>query len=282
MSRDLVNMDSHVDDAGNRVDFLRIPAGVRDLQSFCQWAYYSGEAPECLHFTYMDGTIYIELNDEDAVYIPADARTLEGFRRWARSDEFPERGRISYLDGEIEIDMSPEEIETHNKVKGDTHGDLRNFVRGRDLGDLLCDGVMVVNKAAGLATEPDMLFCSWESLQSGSVRYVAKGKGSDHYVEVNGSPDMTLEIVSRTSVQKDTVEMPQKYFRAEIPEYWLIDARRGRIDFRIHVRGDGEYRLSEADADGYVFSPVFQAWFLLTRDVNRVGGYRYTLLHRPA
>ena len=31
--------------------------------------------------------------------IPASARDLEGFRQWARSDRFPDYGRIDYLGG---------------------------------------------------------------------------------------------------------------------------------------------------------------------------------------
>jgi len=55
--------------------------------------------------------------DDPAIRIPARAATLAGFRAWALSDEFPERGRFSFINGELFIDMSPEELETHNKVK---------------------------------------------------------------------------------------------------------------------------------------------------------------------
>ena len=55
---------------------------------------------------------------EETFCIPATAtRDLEGFRRWARSDRFPERGRIDYLAGDLEVDMSPEDLYTHGTVK---------------------------------------------------------------------------------------------------------------------------------------------------------------------
>ena len=41
--------------------------------------------------------------------IPPDANTLEGFRRWSSGESFPEKGRIDFLDGELDIDMSPED-----------------------------------------------------------------------------------------------------------------------------------------------------------------------------
>ena len=53
--------------------------------------------------------------DDPAIRIPARAATRAGFRAWALSDEFPERGRFSFINGELFIDMSPEELETHNK-----------------------------------------------------------------------------------------------------------------------------------------------------------------------
>ena len=49
---------------------------------------------------------------EESFEIPAAAFTFEGFRRWAQSDSFPETGRIDYLAGDVDVDMSPEEIST--------------------------------------------------------------------------------------------------------------------------------------------------------------------------
>jgi hypothetical protein len=54
---------------------------------------------------------------DKSIRVPADAHTLAGFRRWALSDVFPDRGRIAFLDGEIDIDMSPEEIRSHSDPK---------------------------------------------------------------------------------------------------------------------------------------------------------------------
>ena len=58
--------------------------------------------------------------DGECLRIPASARTLSGFREWAKSDELPEKLRVAFIDGEIYLDMSWEEIETHNSVKKDT------------------------------------------------------------------------------------------------------------------------------------------------------------------
>ncbi len=53
---------------------------------------------------------------EDQLRIPPIA-SLEDFRRWVRSEHFPERGRIDYVTGEIEVDMSPENLFFHGTLK---------------------------------------------------------------------------------------------------------------------------------------------------------------------
>ena len=56
--------------------------------------------------------------DEENLRIPQDALSFQGFQGWAESEEFPETGRIDYLAGDVEVDMSPEDLHTHGIVKG--------------------------------------------------------------------------------------------------------------------------------------------------------------------
>src|SRR5262245_56853358 len=72
---------------------------------------------------------------EHNVVIPASAFTLAGFREWTTSDDFPERGQFSFLGDEVFIDMSPEEIETHSKLKVELGRVLPNLVEKDDLGE---------------------------------------------------------------------------------------------------------------------------------------------------
>ena len=145
---------------------------------------------------------------------------------------------------------------------------------------MLADGALLVNENASLSTEPDLMFCSWESLESGRVRYVEAVEGSERYVEVVGSPDLVVEIVSRSSVYKDTQALPPLYFAAGVSEYWLIDARGAEIDFRLKVRGDAGWNDTESDSEGYYQSNVLGGRFRLGRELNRVGGFRYELFSK--
>ena len=48
------------------------------------------------------------------VRIPNWAVDLESFRRWAKSDDYPERGWFSFLNGELWVDLSIEKLFSHN------------------------------------------------------------------------------------------------------------------------------------------------------------------------
>jgi Uma2 family endonuclease len=260
---------------------VSIPASVRDLNSFVEWA-HSEDFPRHVKISYIGGELIIEMDAQEfAVNVPASVRDLDSFREWAHSDDFPQRGKITYIQGEILIDMSPQEVESHAKVKGAVYRDLGQLVDQEDLGDLLPDPTMLVHHEAGVSNEPDATFCSWDSLHSKRVEYRERKEGSTRFVEVVGSPDMVLEVVSRSSFDKDTKKLAVSYFNAGIDEYWLVDARGDEIDFRILVRGKSRYRKAPVDSDGYVTSKVFARRFRQSRDRNPVGGFRYRLEDRP-
>jgi Putative restriction endonuclease len=88
---------------------------------------------------------------------------------------FP-RLRASFINQEIIIDMSPEELETHNKVKTTVVGAIDFLNRRLDLGELFGDRTLVSNRAAGLSTEPDATFVSWSSFDAARVRLVPRKK----------------------------------------------------------------------------------------------------------
>jgi len=46
----------------------------------------------------------------DRVTIPDGVDDLSSFRRWAHSDDFPETGRICFLQREVWVDLSKEQI----------------------------------------------------------------------------------------------------------------------------------------------------------------------------
>jgi Uma2 family endonuclease len=218
---------------------------------------------------------------EERVEIPMDLRSLADFRAWALSDRFPERGRFDYLAGRIEVDMSPEDLFCHGTLKTEIVSTLHQQVKRLELGHLFTDSTRVSCPEAELSVEPDVVFVSHDRLESGRVRLVPKaGAGPGRYVELEGPPDLIVEIVSDASVEKDTRRLPDAYFRAGVAEFWLADARGSELVFRIHHRGPSGFCAASVQPGGYQGSTVFGGAFRLDGNRGDRGQWRYDLVHR--
>jgi Uma2 family endonuclease len=220
--------------------------------------------------------------DEENLRIPEDALTFEGFQRWIDSGEFPETGRIDYLEGDVEVDMSPEDLYTHGAVKTAITLKLGGLVVESDLGDVFIDRARVRSRFADLSVEPDIVVVFGYSLEAGKIRLMpaAARKGPDRFSALEGAVDLVVEIVSDGSVKKDTKRLPKLYARAGIPELWIVDARGDDLQFRIHALRDGSYAALEPDSEGWVRSPQLGVDFRLVRRRSSPFPWRYTLEHR--
>lgn len=208
-----------------------------------------------------------------------DVRTLEEFRRWACSDGFPERGRIDYIAGRIEVDMSPEDLYRHGTLKTEIVGVLYNRVKRTKIGDLFVDCTRISSIEGDVSAEPDVVFVSHESIDAGRVKLVPKASGEPgRYIEIEGAPDLIVELVSDSSVAKDTTRLPEAYFKAGVPEFWLADARGEDLVFRIHRRGPSGFEPAETDDDGFQRSAVLGCRYRLERHVQPSGRAEYDLL----
>ena len=220
----------------------------------------------------------VSVPDPDTVRIPSWVCNLESFRRWARSEDFPECGRFSFLHGKIWVDLSKEQLFTHNQVKTEFTVVLAGLVMLDSRGYFFSDRAFLSNLAADLSTEPDGLFVPWESLKTGRVRLV---EGTEEgYEELEGSPDMALEIISSSSVRKYTDLLRELYWRAGITEYWLVDARRAPLRFDI-FRHSAEGYVATPEENGWLRSVVFNRAFQLTQQTDPLGNPSYTLAVQP-
>jgi Uma2 family endonuclease len=210
------------------------------------------------------------------VVIPPTAHTLAGFREWYATENFPEEGRIVYLAGEIIIDMGHERLSSHVSLKGEFARALITLAQELGIGQFFTDGARVVNETADLSNEPDGCYITQESVTSSRVQF-RRGTGDRDVTEVIGSPDMVLEIVSPSSVRKDTVLLPPVYHRAGIREFWLVDAQDDDISFEIlHHTADGY--VAAIPTDGWRHSHVFNRRFRLERTESPIGIAEYRLL----
>ncbi len=212
--------------------------------------------------------------ESQVVRVPDWVEDLATFRRWSQSDEFPEDGRIAFLEGGVWVDMSKEQVFTHNQVKGEYSRVLGTLAKDERRGRYFPDGLRLTSIAADFSVVPDGTFVSFESLESGRVQLIEGAQ--EGYVELEGTPDMTLEIISASSVEKDTDILRNDYWRAGISEYWLVDARGDtpRLDIlRYTQRGYVPTRKQ----GGWVKSAVFGKSFRLIAGIDALGHPEYTL-----
>jgi Uma2 family endonuclease len=202
--------------------------------------------------------------------------TLAGFRDWATSSAFPEHVRASFIDQEIYLDMSNEDPETHVGVKGEITRVLLTLNRDLKRGKVYADGVLITNEEAGVSNNPDASFLRRESLQQGRVRLIPRKGRQGAYREIVGTPDWVLEVISDSSVEKDTEKLRAAYHRAGIAEYWLIDARGGDLVFEILYWRKTGYAAAPV-RDGWQRSRVFGRAFRLERQRDDLGLWDYTL-----
>ena len=193
---------------------------------------------------------------DEPLIIPAGIVDLSSFRRWTLADDFPSFGKIDYIDGKIEVDMSPASIWKHSGLKSFLAGELMVLTRG--MGQIFVDQTRVVSPLADLSREPDIVYVSWKSLKSGRVvcRPSAKPRDALDQMELEGGPDLIVEVVSPSSVTKDTRRLPPAYFAAGVGEYWIADARGSKTTLNILRRGKSAFVPSAADSKGFRHSQV--------------------------
>jgi Uma2 family endonuclease len=215
--------------------------------------------------------------ESQVVRTPPWVVSLDSFRRWTDFDEFPEAGRSCYFEGEVWADISKEQVFTHIDAKDECTAVLRSLAQMGSAGRYFSDGLRLTNLSAGISTVPDGTFVSAQNLQGELARLVEGGGGS--YLELEGQVDMVLEIVSDSSVHKDTVVLFQAYWKAGISEYWLVDASQEPLRFDIYRHTAKGYRATRKQA-GWLKSNVFGKSFQLTWQTDPLGYPQFKLLVR--
>ena len=113
--------------------------------------------------------VRIEL--EEDVRIPAGITDVAAFRHWAVSDDFPERGRFSFLRDVLWVDLTMEQLFSHNRVKTRITSALDDLVAAEAVGYYFSDGVLLSHPEIGLSTEPDGMFVRYDAVQRGACNW---------------------------------------------------------------------------------------------------------------
>lgn len=249
--------------------YFAMPCSALTFEGFREWV-SSDRYPQYGRYSYISGDVYVDILPDEMIVVPSSAISHKGFREWVKSEDFPKQGQISFVEQEIFFDMSPEEIERHVGIKGEVARVLSNLSAEQRAGRFFGSGTLLSNASAELTTHPDGMYVSEPSFQHGRVQFIKTATANWNFGELEGSPDIVVEVVSAGSVRKDTKRLRKSYHRADIPEYWLIDHRRQTIFFDI-LQWRPEGYVEQPSEDGWQTSAVLGKRFRLTSSPGSMG-----------
>ena len=210
------------------------------------------------------------------IVIPASVVDVESFLAWIDRADLPEKLPVSFIKGEVRVDLAMEELFSHNQIKTALGIALGGLIERDDLGLFVTDGMLLANEAAELVTGPDAIFISRAAMRDKRVRFVAGKQRGAVATRIVGTPDLVVEVVSRSSEEVDTEWLMSAYHNAGIPEYWVIDARKGDIRFDIYLRRMKEFTAVRRSG-GWLKSAAFGKSFRLMRTEMENGYPRFKL-----
>jgi Uma2 family endonuclease len=126
---------------------------------------------------------------------------------------------------------------------------LGEYVRMRHLGRVLLAEFQMKSGPGLPGREPDILFVATDHLDRLNKTWL------------DGPGDLVVEIISPESFSRDRGEKFAEYEQAGVPEYWVIDPLRRRVEFYQRAE-DGYYRTVSPDADGVYHSAAIDGLWL--------------------
>jgi Uma2 family endonuclease len=144
--------------------------------------------------------------------------TQPAVREWTYAEFacLPDDGnRYEVIAGELEVTPSPRP--KHQDLIGGLAELLRPFVRRHRLGKIY-PGPIDVLFAEGDYLVPDLVFVRREQL----------GTVTDRGVE--SAPDLVVEVLSPSTAARDRTVKRERYAHYGVPEYWIIDLGRRRVE----------------------------------------------------
>lgn len=137
----------------------------------------------------------------------------------------PDDKRYELINGELL--MTPSPIPNHQRISGKLEFMVRKFITENNLGEVFdapCD-VYLDNENV---VQPDILFISKERLNIIGEK------------NIQGAPDLVIEIISENSVYRDMVQKKKLYARFRVKEYWIVIPDEKEIE--VYILKDNTYQ----------------------------------------
>ena len=139
----------------------------------------------------------------------------------------PENERYELIEGELY--MTPSPVTKHQRISGRIEFALRKFVTENNLGEVF-DAPYDVYLDNENVVQPDIMFISKERL------HIIGEKN------VQGAPDLVIEIISENSAYRDMVQKKRLYTRFGVKEYWIVIPEEELIE--IYILKEDIYHLA--------------------------------------
>jgi Uma2 family endonuclease len=137
-----------------------------------------------------------------------------------------DENRYELIDGALHM-MSPAPSGAHQEIVGELHLQLGNFLRGKPCKVFVSPFDVRLNADEGDDTvvQPDIIVVCDKSkiIESGC----------------KGVPDMVIEVLSPSTASHDSIVKFNKYMKAGVLEYWMVDPESKNTS--VHILKDGSY-----------------------------------------
>ena len=162
----------------------------------------------------------VMLTYDDYVCLPDDGKTYE------------------ILEGELQVMPAP--VPKHQDVSGSMQWILQTYVRREGAGKVYDAPIDVVPDEHNVV-QPDILFISTSRLDIIGEK------------NIQGMPDLIVEILSPSTRRKDRVQKLNMYTRHGLAHYWILDPEQETLE-AFELEGS-TYRLVEALSGKASFEP---------------------------
>ena len=188
----------------------------------------------------MVSTILDTSTELDDVPMPERLRmTYDEYVGWY-DKEAGRRGE--WVDGEVIVFMSTTFL--HDEIVMFL-GTLLNAILRRRRAGVVVGTTYELRTREGTAREPDLMVILTEHRDRITNQRLV------------GAADLVVEVISADSVSRDREVKFDEYEAVGIPEYWIVDPRRGSEAIDLFVLDErGEYVAAHPDADGRLHSTV--------------------------
>ena len=154
----------------------------------------------------------------------------------------PEGTRYELLDGDMIVAPSPST--RHQRILLELAIILNGFIKSRGLGSLWTSPFDVIFAGQEVA-QPDILFVS-----NARAEIVTPDN-------VQGAPDLCVEIVSPSTERYDRGYKLALYGRHGVREYWIVEPGGETVDIYVH-RDTGLFHEATYIRDDYLISPLLE------------------------